>query len=231
MMRSGFILTVCLVVSAPECFSQARDTPHAREAKTQWPEAVAFISKDCSLKSNGLSIFRIGNTRAYTQFDLPTPSKIGRRLHIIRPARPGVEPKLLLDLGKGCIGSPSASQDGKTIYASMAPEGEFFYHIYKIPTDGSKPTRIINGPFHDLDPAELPDGRIVFSSTRIGTFEEYHSSPSRGLFVMNADGSDITPITFTSIFDNEPKVMADGSIVFIRSDNFRPVVLIKPVFI
>jgi len=148
------------------------------------------------------------------------PSKIGRRLHIIKPARPGVEPKLLLDLGQGCIGSPSASFDGKTIYASLARKGEFFYHIYKIPVDGGKPTRMTDGPFHDLDPAELPDGRIVFSSTRIGTFEEYHSSPSRALFVMNADGSDIHPITFTSIFDNEPKVMADGSIVFIRSDNF-----------
>lgn len=222
MIRSAFILSVCLLVSLPECFSQAIDNPRAQAhaIKTQWPQAVAFISKDCSLKSNGLSIFRIGNTRAYFQFDLPMPSKIGRQLHIIKPARPGVEPRLLLDLGQGCIGSPSASLDGKAIYASMAREGEFFYHIYKIPADGGKPARITDGPFHDLDPAELPDGRIVFSSTRIGTFEEYHSSPSRALFVMNGDGSDIGPITFTSIFDNEPKVMADGSIVFIRSDNF-----------
>jgi len=206
----------------PGSFSRARDAPPAQAgpAETQWPEAVAFISEDCSLKSNGLSIFRVGNTRAYYQFDLPMPSKIGRQLYLIKPARPGVEPRLLLDLGKGRVGSPSASFDGKTIYVSMAREGEFFYHIYGIPTDGNKPTRITDGPFHDLEPAELPDGRIVFSSTRIGTFEEYHSSPSRALFVMNADGSGIHPITFTSIFDNEPKVMADGSIVFIRSDNF-----------
>jgi HEAT repeat protein len=148
------------------------------------------------------------------------PSKIGRQLYIITPARPGVEPKLLLDAGKGVIGSPSGSFDGKSVYVSMTFEGEFFYHIYRIPTDGGKPTRITDGPFHDLDPAELPDGRIVFSSTRIGTFEEYHSSPARALFIMNGDGSDIRPITFTSIFDNEPKVMADGNIVFIRSDNF-----------
>ena len=186
----------------------------------KWPEAVVFISKDCSLRSNGLSVFRMGNTRAYTEFDLPMPSKIGRQLHIIKPARPGIEPRLLLDAGKGVIGSPSGSMDGKFIFVSMAKEGESFYHIYKIPTKGGEPTRITDGPFHDLEPAELPDGRIVFSSTRIGTFEEYHSSPARALFVMNRDGSGIHPITFTSIFDNEPKVMADGSIVFIRSDNF-----------
>ena len=151
MMRSGFILTVCLVVSASVSFSQVADTPRAQTlaVRTQWLQAVAFISRDCSLKSNSLSIFRIGNTRAYTQFDLPTPSKIGRRLYIIKPARPGVEPKLLLDMPKGCIGSPSASLDGKTIYASLAMESKSFYHIYIIPADGGKPKRLTNGPFHE----------------------------------------------------------------------------------
>jgi len=186
----------------------------------RWPEAVAFLSKDCSLKSNGLSIFRIGNTRAYSEFDLPMPSKIGRQLQSIKPARSGVAPRLLLDAGEGCLGAPSTSLDGKSILVSMAAEGDAFYHLYRIPVDGGTPVQITDGPFHDLDPAELTDGRIVFSSTRIGTFEEYHSSPSRALFVMNADGSGIHPITFTSIFDNEPRVMADGTIVFIRTDNF-----------
>ena len=60
----------------------------------------------------------------------------------------------------------------------------------------------------------------MFTSTRIGTFEEYHNPPSRALFVMKPDGSGIEPITFTLIFDNEPKVMADGRIAFIRTDNF-----------
>ncbi|MCC6271659.1 MAG: HEAT repeat domain-containing protein, partial [Microbacteriaceae bacterium] len=55
---------------------------------------------------------------------------------------------------------------------------------------------------------------------RIGTFEEYHNPPSRALFVMSARGTDIRPLTHTLVFDNEPEVLADGRIVFIRSDNF-----------
>ena len=37
---------------------------------------------------------------------------------------------------------------------------------------------------------------------------------------MNADGSHPQPLTHTFVFDNEPQVMADGRILFIRSDNF-----------
>jgi len=37
---------------------------------------------------------------------------------------------------------------------------------------------------------------------------------------MEPDGSRIRSITHTPIFDNEPKVLADGRIAFVRSDNF-----------
>jgi hypothetical protein len=37
---------------------------------------------------------------------------------------------------------------------------------------------------------------------------------------MRADGSAIEPITHTPIFDNEPKVLADGRVAFVRSGNF-----------
>ena len=196
-----------------------------------WPEAIVFLGDDCSLyrphQSNGTSydsltvtIFNPRKSRAFPEHDLPAPMKIGRTLHVLRPARPGVEPRLLLDAGRGAIGSPSATFDGKSILVSMAYDGEPFFHIYRIAADGGSPERLTDGPFHDIDPAELPDGRIVFTSTRIGTFEEYHNPPSRALFVMNADGGDIRPLTHTIIFDNEPEVLADGRILFIRSDNF-----------
>ncbi len=159
-------------------------------------------------------------SRSFPEHDLPSPIKFGHKLYVIRPAQPGVDPKVLHDAGKGAIGTPGVSYDGRSIYLPMAKEGDGFFHIYRLSADGGQPKQLTDGPFHDIDPAELPDGRIVFTSTRIGTFEEYHNPPSRALFVMNADGSDIHPITNTIIFDNEPRVMADGRIIFVRSDNF-----------
>ncbi len=196
------------------------------DADFDWPAAVAFLADDRSvyvpLYGDAWGVcFRIGDwTRAYTMFDLPCPSKIGRKLCVIDSPGPDAQPRVLLDAGQGVIGSPSPSYDGRSILIAMAPEGSDFFHIYRVPRDGSPPEQLTHGPFHDIDPAELPDGRIVFASTRIGTFEEYHGAPSRALFVMQPDGSRIESITHTPIFDNEPKVLADGRIAFVRSDNF-----------
>jgi HEAT repeat protein len=196
-----------------------------------WPEAVAFVAEDCSLyrphggtgtsqDSLGVTIFNPRDSRAFPEHDLPAPMKVGHKLMVLRPAQPGVKPQVLLDAGKGALGSPSVSFDGRWLYVSMAREGEGFFHIYRVRSDGSHVQRLTDGPFHDIDPAELADGRIVFTSTRIGTFEEYHNPPSRALFTMTAEGRDLRPLTHTFIFDNEPEVLADGRILFIRSDNF-----------
>lgn len=195
-----------------------------------WPEAVLYVGDDRSLYRRDLNgtaydslcvtIFNPRNARAFPEHDLPAPMKVGRTLQFLCPARPGVQPRTLVDAGTGALGSPGVSFDGKTVYFSMAQDGAPFFHIYKVAADGSGLTKLTEGPFHDIDPAELPDGRIVFTSTRIGYFEEYHNPPSRALFTMNADGTDIRPLTHTIIFDNEPEILADGRILMLRSDNF-----------
>ena len=195
-----------------------------------WPEGIVYLGDDCSLYRGqypgtshdtlSVTVFTTRNSRSYPEHDLPTPIKMGRKLYALKPARPGTQPRLLVDAGRGGIGSPSVSFDGQWIYVAMAKDEEPFFHIYRIPAAGGQPQRLTDGPFHDIDPAELPDGRIVFTSTRIGTYEEYHNPPSRALFTMNPDGTGIRPITNTFIFDNEAEVLADGRILFIRSDNF-----------
>ena len=196
----------------------------------KWPEAVAFIGDDCSLyrppahsgtskDSLSVTIFNPNHSRAYPEHDLPAPVKIGRKLCSLRPARPGVVPQVLWDAGQGAIGPPSVSYDGKWLFFPMASAGEAFFHLYRLPATGGTPERLTDGPFHDIDPCELPDGRLVFSSTRAGTFEEYHNPPSRALFTLEADGR-ILPLTRTFQFDNEPRMLADGRLLLLRTDNF-----------
>lgn len=200
-------------------------------AEFAWPESIVFVGDDCSLyrepgregtayQSLSVTIFNPRKARVFPEHDLPAPMKVGRKLFALSPGAAGATPRLLVDAGRGALGSPSGSFDGQSILISMAYQDEPFYHIYRVPAGGGAPQRLTDGPFHDIDPVELPDGRIAFTSTRIGRFEEYHNPPSRSLFVMNSDGSGPRPLTHTIIFDNEPEVLADGRIVFIRSDNF-----------
>ncbi len=87
---------------------------------------------------------------------------------------------------------------------------------------------------HDVAPHYLPDGRIVFSSTRqrqsravlldegkpqFDAQDEDRNEPAFVLHVMNADGTDIHQISFNQSHDLDPSVLASGQIVFSRWDH------------
>ena len=86
----------------------------------------------------------------------------------------------------------------------------------------------------DVAPKFLPDGRLVFSSTRqrqakailldegkpqFSALDEDRDEEALTLHVMNFDGSDIQQITFNASSDLDPAVMANGRVVYSRWDN------------
>jgi len=200
-------------------------------AKPVYKAGVVFVGGAVGLNVNRQPIYHqnIRGTRAYFEMDPPTPAALGRQLWSLIPLRPDGKKTLLCDAGQGTVGSPSVSYDGKTVYFTMVKAGQAFFHLYKIDMTGTgdkapgKPASIVqltDGPFHDYDPMELPNGRIAFSSTRLGSREEYHGKLASSLHTCTQDGKDIRPLTYHIVADREPRVMADGSLVFIRSDNF-----------
>jgi hypothetical protein len=95
-------------------------------------------------------------------------------------------------------------------------------------TDPDPPT------VNDVGPHFLPDGRIVFTSTRqrqsqavlldegfpqFVAQDEDRTEPAFVLHVMNADGSSIHQISFNQSHDLDPSVMDDGRIMFSRWDH------------
>ncbi len=199
--------------------------------KPVYKDGVVFVGSAVGLNVNRQPIYHqnIRGTRAYFEMDPPTPAALGRQLWSVIPLRPDGEKTLLCDAGGGTVGSPSVSYDGKTVYFTMVKEGEAYFHIYKIdmtgkgaaaPGEEGSIVQLTDGPFHDYDPMEIPDGRIAFSSTRLGSREEYHGKYASCLFTCTRDGSGIRPLTYHIVADREPRVSADGALVFIRSDNF-----------
>jgi len=93
---------------------------------------------------------------------------------------------------------------------------------------------IAAGEGQDVAPAYLPDGRIVFSSTRQrqskatlidegkGQFEAANESRTESAFmlhVVNADGTDPHQISFNPSGDFDATVLQDGRLLFTRWDN------------
>jgi hypothetical protein len=94
---------------------------------------------------------------------------------------------------------------------------------------------------HDIMPKFLPDGRIVFASTRqtqsqavladesltinkqvFVAIDEDRNEFAFNLHVMNEDGSNIEQVSYNQSHDLDPAVLSNGQIVFSRWDNAGP---------
>jgi hypothetical protein len=89
---------------------------------------------------------------------------------------------------------------------------------------------------HDISPHYLPDGQILFSSTRQyqskavlldenkQQFEAQDENLDESAFVLhviNADGTNIQQVTFNQSHDLDPIVLSDGRVLFSRWDHAR----------
>jgi hypothetical protein len=147
-------------------------------------------------------------------------------------AAPASGPYQARCLSKGTFFSPSLSYDGRTVYFSWSdPTAEpdlcrnqgpgRYAHIFRVNIDGTDLRQLTFGPYNDLDPVELPDGRIVFTSTRRESTDRCgdHPNPtSTFLHSMKPDGSDIICLSFHETHEFEPSVDNDGMIVYSRWD-------------
>ena len=118
-------------------------------AEFPWPDGIIFVGDDCSLyltdgatntslDSLNVTIFNSKRSRAFPEHDLPSPMKVGRKLYAVQPARPGITPRLVLDAGKGALGSPSVTFDGTASLFGRTREDDRFFHIYRSTFSGDQ---------------------------------------------------------------------------------------------
>jgi hypothetical protein len=130
-------------------------------------------------------------------------------------------------LSSGTFLSPNLSFDGKTVVFSWSSGGtEKFtaknrFHIFRVDIDGNNLVQLTDGNYDDIHPAWLPNGRIIFVSTRRGGYGRCHSDrpvPSYTLHSMKSDGSDIIRLSYHETNELHPSVANDGRIVYTRWD-------------
>lgn len=132
--------------------------------------------------------------------------------------------------GKGVYTHPEVSWDARKVLFCYKDKPGGNTCIYEIGIDGKGLRKVSDpgdtaasfkgtnhrGGAHDISPAYLPDGRIVFLSTRAAGLVPCNNSGVTLLHVMNADGSDIHSISVNSENEFDPNVLPDGRIIFGR---------------
>ncbi len=141
-------------------------------------------------------------------------------------------------LENGSVLEPRLSYDGRrTVFSFVEDAGkdydplqlnndvdEGFFHIYESNVDGTSLRQITQGPYDDLMPAYLPDGGIVFSSTRREGYARCFGpqfSPRWHVYAlhrMDANGGNLRPISFHDTNEWFPAVSNEGLILYSRWD-------------
>ncbi len=146
--------------------------------------------------------------------------RFGGNLYVLEEPRPDARPRRLVEaLGdQGIYRDPDVSWDGtRILFSWKPPKAEAPYQIYEIGADGGGLRQLTNSDYDDLDPAYLPDGRIVFVSTRPHRVVLCHNAFTVSvLHVMNADGSGIQCISANTVNEFTPSVAADGTLLYTR---------------
>ncbi|MCL2742975.1 MAG: hypothetical protein FWE67_03905 [Planctomycetaceae bacterium] len=134
----------------------------------------------------------------------------------------------------GSYAHPEVSFDGKKIYfafceAPTAPQKwrdpetmHRRYHLYEMNSDGSGLRQLTNGEFDDFNPTCLPDGKLVFISTRRGGYHRCGGGPCYvyTLATLAPNENDKMPrvISFHETNEWDPAVLNDGRIIYTRWD-------------
>jgi len=184
-------------------------------------EAIVFVKGDNNIPNTIGTVEQADRWRqTYVVTDSGPAYRPGRNLYILRPARPDAVARPLTRFEDGYVAEPELSWDGSEVVFSYRGQDNPWWHVYRINVDGSGLEQLTHGPYHGVGPAYLPDGRIVFASSRAGIRDEYHGYPCTSLHVMNPDGTDLRAIATNIGRDTEPAVLLDGRIVFSRLEVF-----------
>ena len=139
----------------------------------------------------------------------------GGGLYVVSRVNPA-DKRRLVESPSGEILDADLSYDGRTVLFSWRQEANEGYHLWTIGVDGAGLRQLTRGPWHDYNACWLPDGGIVFLSTRSPQFAYCWHAPVGILHRMNADGSGVRRLSGNYLNDFTPAVLDDGRIIYTR---------------
>ena len=157
-------------------------------------------------------------------------SRFGGNLCILSPVAPdGKVTELVPELAGGLFGRFDLSFDARKVVFACKRRGKG-YRIYEVGIDG-KGLRQLTGDgadekemikryrhgYDDMDPCYLPNGKIMFASTRSKRTVLCHPGFTvTSLHVMDADGKNIRCLSANTVNEFTPTMLPDGRVIYTR---------------
>ena len=137
----------------------------------------------------------------------------------------------------GVVGWFDLSFDAKKIVFDFKCGASDGYRIYEVNVDGTNLRQLTfpedneaelvakynRGGYHhgtdDMDPCYLPDGGVVFTTTRCQfsiLCDGSDTFTTKNLYRMNGDGTGMRPLTYSALSEATPTILADGRIAYHR---------------
>jgi len=182
-----------------------------------------------------LFVKRMTNAPGHIYEDHRAGRTMGGNLCILSPVTPnGRVTEIAPQLAGGIFGRFDLSFDARRVVFAYRRSPETNYRIYEIGIDGkglrqltfarSDEPKVVEcykggrlaGGYDDIDPCYLPNGKIMFASTRTQRVVFCLGTSVTTLHVMDGDGKNLHSISEGPITEVDPCVMDDGRVVYMR---------------
>lgn len=126
----------------------------------------------------------------------------------------------LIEDADGVIRDPDVSWDGKRILFSWKKSDlKDDYHLYEMDIATKVIRQLTEGlGYADYEGIYLPDGDILFNSSRCVQTVDCWWTEVSNLYKCNKDGGNIHRISFDQVHTNYPQVLSDGRVIYTRWD-------------
>lgn len=141
----------------------------------------------------------------------------GSRMFVLDGLQPdGIEHEIVSG-DEGYIMRMDLSFDAKRIVFSQKPKADASFHLYETGIDGKDRRQLTRSAYDDMDPIYLPDGHILFSTSRGNSYVRcLPQSASTVLARCDPDGHNIFIISRNNEPDYTPSLMPDGRVIYTR---------------
>jgi len=128
----------------------------------------------------------------------------------------------LFEKSDGVPRDPCVSFDGKKVVFAISGKKGKGYKLYELEVDNpSKPKQLTFDPATDIvvadyEPCYLPNGDIMFSSTRCFGMVDCAWNPVSNMYLMNGEGKFLRRVGYDQVHTFYPVLMNNGTVVYTR---------------